>query len=543
MRAVWNYVIKWDGVKKARICCDGRPLALRGVKLVHAIYTACVSQTGMKLFMALSALLGYYIFDLDAVNAYAQGGKPYDDCYLIVDEPFRDWYRLRFGKTIPPGYVVPILCPLQGHPDAGEVWQTHVNSVLLSFGFKSTTHEPCLYRGTFRGHDILLCRQVDDMLIAGSNQSVLRAFATEIGKHLNVTIGDGPSTHYNGLDILQMREGIKIHCSTYLTKLAAAHGWDTTSSKPIEPIHPSAVKTLESTTGPSIDSAEGRQLMTKNGFNYRAVVGEIVYAYILCHPDFGFAVTLLSRFNTCPARCHYDAAKRCLKSLLRSADEGIWYWRRSPLDDLPPASHVPRPLEDYELDFPIMADPFLASATVDASFGPNLLCRHSVGASFIYLGLLYLISYVGKLQPFTTDSSCAAEFVQYVHTGKRLKYVRSILIELGIKQHGPSPIYGDNMAAIMMANNTRPTERTRHLDIRWFALQEWIHVDCDIILLHIPGVLNPSDAQSKALSYRLHHRHMSRAMGALGSPFLSGRFHLISRDGNSIKTIFLVMAS
>ena len=34
--------------------------------------------------------------------------------------------------------------------------------------------------------------------------------------------------------------------------------------------------------------------MQSNGFNYRAIVGEIVYAYILCHPDFGYAVTLLS---------------------------------------------------------------------------------------------------------------------------------------------------------------------------------------------------------------------------------------------------------
>jgi hypothetical protein len=40
-----------------------------------------------------------------------------------------------------------------------------------------------------------------------------------------------------------------------------------------------------------------------------------------------------------------------------------------------------------------------------------------------------------------------------------------ILIELGIPQNAPSPIYGDNMAAILMANNTRPTYRTRHLDI------------------------------------------------------------------------------
>ena len=118
--------------------------------------------------------------------------------------------------------------------------------------------------------------------------------------------------------------------------------------------------------------------------------------------------------------------------------------------------------------------------------------------------------------------------------------MRSILHELGIPQNGPSPIYGDNMAAILMANNTRPTDRTRHLDIRWFAIQEWIHVDHDIILLHIAGTLNPSDSQTKALRYKLHHRHMSRAMGHLGSPFLSGRFRLVSRDGGTIKALYLV---
>jgi hypothetical protein len=61
MRAVWNYVVKWNGEKKARMCCDGRVLRLRGMKLLEAIYTSCVSQTGMKIFFTLCALLGYII--------------------------------------------------------------------------------------------------------------------------------------------------------------------------------------------------------------------------------------------------------------------------------------------------------------------------------------------------------------------------------------------------------------------------------------------------------------------------------------------------
>jgi hypothetical protein len=76
------------------------------------------------------------------------------------------------------------------------------------------------------------------------------------------------------------------------------------------------VKDLESTEGPHVDSNKGKLLFKKNSFNYCGVVGEIVYAYIAAHPDYGYAVTLLSRFNPCLGQCHYVAVKRCLKSLI-----------------------------------------------------------------------------------------------------------------------------------------------------------------------------------------------------------------------------------
>jgi hypothetical protein len=154
----------------------------------------------------------------------------------------------------------------------------------------------------------MICRQVDDMLLAGGDISIIRDFASELSKHLKVTVGEKPSTHYNGLDILQTSEGIKISCQTYIKKLQQAHGWNDVSTKSLEPIDPNKVKELESTEGPPIDSPEGKALRKKNGFNYRAVMGEIVYAYVTCRPDYAFAVSLLSRFNTCPAQCHYDAA-------------------------------------------------------------------------------------------------------------------------------------------------------------------------------------------------------------------------------------------
>jgi Reverse transcriptase (RNA-dependent DNA polymerase). len=216
---------------------------------------------------------------------------------------------------------------------------------------------------------------VDDMLLAGDDADVVKAFAKDISTKLKVTCGDKPSKHFNGLDIVQTREGIQINCTTYIKKLQDAHGWNKVSTKPLEPISPSKVKELESTVDPLIDSPEGKELQKKNGFNYRGMVGEIVYTYIVARPDYGFAVALLSRFNTCPAQCHYNAAKHCLESLIRTPNDGIWYWRRTPRNDLPDCSFSPRQLEDFEQKFPILEDPFLTSGMCDVSLALNILMR------------------------------------------------------------------------------------------------------------------------------------------------------------------------
>jgi Reverse transcriptase (RNA-dependent DNA polymerase). len=92
---------------------------------------------------------------------------------------------------------------------------------------------------------MLLCRQVSDMLIAGGDAKVVKEFAMDISTKLKVTWSDKPSVHFNGLDIIQTRQGIQINCSTYIEKLLEAHGWNEVSNKPLEPISPSKVKELE----------------------------------------------------------------------------------------------------------------------------------------------------------------------------------------------------------------------------------------------------------------------------------------------------------
>jgi len=92
-----------------------------------------------------------------------------------------------------------------------------------------------------------------------------------------------------------------------------------------------------------------------------------------------------------------------------------------------------------------------------------------------------------------------------------------LLHELGYTQSAPTPIYKDNDSAIKIVNHSRPTDRSRHVEIRYFALQHW-QLMKDIILIHLPGVVNPADMLTKALGWVLHHRHAPYLMGHYGNP-------------------------
>jgi len=94
-----------------------------------------------------------------------------------------------------------------------------------------------------------------------------------------------------------------------------------------------------------------------------------------------------------------------------------------------------------------------------------------------------------------------------------------ILHDLGYSEKDPTILYVDNQATINIVNEKRPTPRARHVDVQHFAIQEWREREL-VKLSHIPGVINPADAETKALSGILHRRHVQRAMGHYSTPML-----------------------
>ena len=118
------------------------------------------------------------------------------------------------------------------------------------------------------------------------------------------------------------------------------------------------------------------------------------------------------------------------------------------------------------------------------------------------------VGYKCKFHSSIATSSTHAEFMS-AHDAARN---RSILWDLDVPQEAATILYEDNDAATAMGNARKPTPRTRHIDIKYFSLCDWIERDM-ITMERIDTSINLADHFTKGLGRALYHRHMDYIMG------------------------------
>ena len=96
--------------------------------------------------------------------------------------------------------------------------------------------------------------------------------------------------------------------------------------------------------------------------------------------------------------------------------------------------------------------------------------------------------------------------------GHMCLFIRSILWDINIPQEAATIAYEDNDGCTAMGNARKPTSRTRHIDIKYFALCEWIEQDL-IRLDRVDTAINTADHLTKSLACTLFHRHGDYLLG------------------------------
>jgi hypothetical protein len=152
------------------------------------------------------------------------------------------------GKRPNRTLVLPVICALQGHPAAGSSWDEKVEGILKDdLGFTSTTHETCLYLGSYGGQEVLIGHQIDDFLAAGLDEQPLRDLFQYLATKINIVAEIGLVSRFNGIEIVQDRDYVKIHVGKYIGKILSNHVWEQgtkAESRLIEPLRPSAFKEI-----------------------------------------------------------------------------------------------------------------------------------------------------------------------------------------------------------------------------------------------------------------------------------------------------------
>ena len=283
---------------------------------------------------------------------------------------------------------------------------------------------------------------------------------------------------------------------------------------------------------------EQLQIQKQAGFSYRMAIGELIYALVVARLDISFAVIKLSQYSANPAIPHYQAIRHVFAYLNNTRNEGLTYWRRTPrhdLPDIPPSP--PRSSFTNQLERPIATSPQAILTYSDSDWGSDASHRRSVTGVVILLAGAAVV-YLTQYQKAIALSSTEAEFVAASEAGKRTIYLRTILTDLGFSNDNPTQLLIDNTGAVFMVDAGAPTKRTRHVDIRYFALLEWSESG-QLKAEPIPTDANISDSMTKATGRIKFHQHADLYMGRTPPPYVPAT-SLSSLQSHQISTFHLI---
>ena len=82
---------------------------------------------------------------------------------------------------------------------------------------------------------------------------------------------------------------------------------------------------------------------------------------------------------------------------------------------------------------------------------------------------------------------------------------------LGLELERPVKIHCDNVGAIFMGNNAKASLRTKHIDVRYHFIREYI-VDGTVEIIFVPSKNNDADIFTKNMGKETRKKHSMKFM-------------------------------
>ena len=147
----------------------------------------------------------------------------------------------------------------------------------------------------------------------------------------------------------------------------------------------------------------------------------------------------------------------------------------------------------------------------DSDYAGDPDTRISVGGYVLFI-IKVAVSWKSKAQKSVTLSSTEAEFIALSEAAKEATFIYQLLKNMGIKVRLPINIYVDNVGAIFMAENVNTSQRTKHVDIRYKFVHDYIF-DGFIKVTFTKTDDNIADIFTKNVTSELFKKHENKIIG------------------------------
>jgi hypothetical protein len=216
-------------------------------------------------------------------------------------------------------------------------------------------------------------------------------------------------------------------------------------------------------------------------FPYLEVIGSILYLALNTRPDIMFAVCMLARYAREKTHGACLALAHLLSYLSGTTHYGINY-------TMPTTEST---VFDDWIDIYGMSD---------ADWASCLRSRRST-AGYMIFAMGGPLAWGSKLMATIATSSMEAEYMAAYYLGQALLLLRRIMKEITLPLEKPSYFFMDAMAAINGLKNNSVQARTKHIDVKWRWLAQYMGNESEsekcFNIVHIRSIDLTTDLMTK----------------------------------------------
>ena len=443
----WVFSVKTDkdghiSRRKARLCLKGyaqKP----GIDYTEVFSPVARFET-IRCVLAISAKERLTLYQFDVKTAFLSADIDVD-LFMHQPEGFND----------KGGRVCHLRRALYGAVQSPRAFNQKISKTLLSLKTVKLVQshaDPCLFFSKPPRRIVALI-YVDDGMVAGTDEKLIKDFINELGKTFQLT--SKPLEYFLGLRIQISPDKRRIHVdqARYIDELLER--FKMTDCKP-------AVVPIDSTFRAACEGEIDVNLQ------YRQAVGGLMYACLATRADCAYTVGVLSRYLDKPTKALWNSAMKALRYLKGTKTYGLTFTDSGKNEMV---------------------------AYSDADWGGCHSTFRSTTGAFIQFGG-GAIAWVSQRQAMVTLSTLESELVAASETAKTVIWLNRLLSEAG---YTVTPrLLIDNQAVIHLIGNPQASRRCKHISIRHYFVRERAQ-EGDFTVKHCASEQNSADLFTKIL--------------------------------------------